>query len=46
MIGINEELKTIEAAMAVLSPNPNSDATIKVLRQAKCGAGNDNLAKR
>jgi len=35
MIGINEELKTIEAAMAVLSPNPNSNATIKVLRQAK-----------
>jgi hypothetical protein len=35
MIGINEELKTIEAAMAVLSTNPNSDATIKVLRQAK-----------
>jgi hypothetical protein len=35
MIGINEELKTIEAAMAVLSTNPNSNATIKVLRQAK-----------
>src|SRR6266566_6639832 len=35
MIGINEELKTIEAARAVLSTNPNSNATIKVLRQAK-----------
>ena len=35
MIGINEELKAIEAARAVLSPNPNSNATIKVLRQAK-----------
>src|SRR6266566_7851150 len=35
MIGINEELKTIEAAMAVLSPNANSNATIKVLREAK-----------
>jgi hypothetical protein len=35
MIGINKELKTIEAARAVLSPNPNSNATIKVLRQAK-----------
>jgi hypothetical protein len=35
MIGINEELKTIEAAMAVLSTDPNSNATIKVLRQAK-----------
>jgi hypothetical protein len=35
MVGINEELKTIEAAMVVLSPNPNSNATIKVLRQAK-----------
>src|SRR4029450_4798681 len=35
MIGINEELKTIEAARAVLSTNPNSNATIRVLRQAK-----------
>jgi hypothetical protein len=35
MVDIKEELKTIEAAMAVLSTNPNSNATIKVLRQAK-----------
>src|SRR5262249_11651347 len=35
MIGINEELKTIEAAMPVLSTNPNSKATIRVLREAK-----------
>jgi hypothetical protein len=35
MIGINEELKSIEAAMAVLAADPNSKATIKVLRQAK-----------
>jgi hypothetical protein len=35
MIGINEELKTIEAAMAALSTNPNSKETIRVLRQAK-----------
>jgi hypothetical protein len=35
MIGINEELKTIEAARAVLSPNPNSKAAIRVLREAK-----------
>src|SRR5262245_49815226 len=35
MVGINEELKAIEAAMAVLSTDPNSNATIKVLRQAK-----------
>jgi hypothetical protein len=35
MIGINEELKTIEAAMAVLPTNSNSKETIKVLREAK-----------
>jgi hypothetical protein len=35
MIGINEELKTIEAARAVLSTDQNSKATIKVLREAK-----------
>ena len=35
MIGINEELKTIEAAMAALSTNPNGKETIKVLREAK-----------
>jgi hypothetical protein len=35
MIGINEELKTIEAAKAVLSTDPNSNATIRVLRDAK-----------
>src|SRR5215470_9436976 len=35
MIGMNEELKVIEAAMAVLATDPNSKATIKVLRQAK-----------
>ena len=35
MVGINEELEATEAAIAVLSPNPNSNATIKVLRQAK-----------
>jgi hypothetical protein len=35
LIGINEELKTIEAAMVVLSTDPNSKATIKVLRDAK-----------
>src|SRR5262245_45797168 len=35
MIGINEELKTIEAATAALSANPNGKETIKVLRQAK-----------
>src|SRR5262245_58913843 len=35
MIGINEELKTIEAARAALSTNPNGKETIKVLRQAK-----------
>jgi HJR/Mrr/RecB family endonuclease len=32
---INEELKAAGAAMAVLSTDPNSYATIKVLRQAK-----------
>src|SRR5262245_29669542 len=35
MIGINEELKTIEAAMAALSTNPSGKETTKVLRQAK-----------
>jgi hypothetical protein len=36
MVGINEELKATEAARAVLSTtNPNSKATIRVLRQAK-----------
>jgi hypothetical protein len=35
MIGINEELKAIEAARSVLSNNPNGKETIKVLRQAK-----------
>ena len=35
MVGINEELKTIEAARAVLSTNSNSKETIKVLRDAK-----------
>ena len=35
MVGINEELKAIEAARAALSTNPNSKATIKVLRDAK-----------
>src|SRR5262245_55214065 len=35
MIGINEELEAAEAAMAVLSTDPDSNATIKVLRQAK-----------
>jgi len=36
MVGINEELKATEAATAVLSTtNPNSKATIRVLRQAK-----------
>ena len=36
MIGIDEELKATEAAKIVLSAtNPNSEATIRVLRQAK-----------
>jgi hypothetical protein len=35
MVGINEELKAIEAASAVLSTNANSEAAIRVLRQAK-----------
>jgi hypothetical protein len=35
MIGINEELKTIEAAMAALTTNSNSKAAIRVLRDAK-----------
>src|SRR5262249_11960955 len=38
-IGINEELKTIEAARAALSTNSNSKETIKVLRDAKDVAG-------
>src|SRR5262249_13454462 len=35
MVGINEELKVTQAARAVLSTNPNSKETIRVLRQAK-----------
>jgi hypothetical protein len=35
MVGINEELKATQAARAVLSTNPNSKETIRVLRQAK-----------
>jgi HJR/Mrr/RecB family endonuclease len=35
MVSINEELEATEAARAVLSTNSNSNATIKVLRQAK-----------
>jgi len=35
MVGINEELKATQAARAVLSTNPNSNETIRVLRQAK-----------
>ena len=35
MVGINGELEATEAARAVLSTNSNSDATIKVLGQAK-----------
>ena len=35
MVSINEELEATEAARAALSTNPNSNATIKVLRQAK-----------
>jgi hypothetical protein len=35
LVGINEELKAIEAARSVLSNNPNGKETIKVLRQAK-----------
>ena len=35
LVGINEELKTIEAARTALSTNPNSKETIKVLRHAK-----------
>jgi len=35
LVGINEELKAIEAARAVLSTNPNGKETIRVLRQAK-----------
>jgi len=34
-IGCNEELKATQAARAVLSTNPNSKETIRVLRQAK-----------
>jgi hypothetical protein len=35
MVGINEELEAVEAARAVLTTNPNSEAAIRVLRQAK-----------
>jgi hypothetical protein len=35
MIDLNEELETIEAARAALSTDPDSKATIKVLREAK-----------
>jgi hypothetical protein len=35
LVGINEELKAIEAARSVLSTNPNGKGTIRVLRQAK-----------
>src|SRR5881227_1259921 len=35
MVGINEGLKAIEAASAVLSTNANSGEGIRVLRQAK-----------
>src|SRR6266700_1920076 len=36
MVGINEELEAAEAAKAALSAiNPNSQATIRVLREAK-----------
>jgi hypothetical protein len=35
MVGINEELEAVEAARAVLTTNPNSEAAIGVLRQAK-----------
>ena len=36
MVGINEELGAAEAAKAVLSAtNPNSQTTIRILRQAK-----------
>jgi len=36
MIGIDEELRATEAAKVVLlATNPNSEATIRVLRQAK-----------
>src|SRR5262245_19017884 len=35
MVGINEELEAAETAMAVLWTNSTSNATIKVLREAK-----------
>jgi hypothetical protein len=35
LVGINEELKAIEPAMAALSTSPNGKETIRVLRQAK-----------
>src|SRR6266481_1500392 len=36
MVGINEELEAAEAAKAALSAiNPNSQTTIRILRQAK-----------
>jgi hypothetical protein len=35
MVGINEELEAAEAARAALSTSSNSEATIRVLREAK-----------
>jgi hypothetical protein len=35
LVGINEELKGVEAARAALSTNSNSKETIRVLREAK-----------
>ena len=35
LVGINEELKTAEAARASLSTNPNGKETIRVLRETK-----------
>jgi hypothetical protein len=35
LVGINEELKAMEAPRAALSTNPNGKETIKVLREAK-----------
>jgi hypothetical protein len=35
MVGIDKELEAVEAARAVLSTDPNSKATIRVLRDAK-----------
>ena len=48
MVGINEALEAAEAAMAVLidrSEQQGSDQS-STGRQVRCGAGNDNLAKR